>query len=142
MKKNLMTIMLIILVAITLVGVIAVVVVTKLSEPTSAEAKPSIDEIVKSSVEIPEITTNLDGNDYIKISFMVQTENKKAKEELEKRSFQMKNIIITELSEMKAEELTGKKGKEKLQNVLKDRMNELMEEGKVEKVYITSSILQ
>ncbi|AOH54294.1 flagellar basal body-associated protein FliL [Peribacillus muralis] len=142
MKKNLMTIMLIILVAITLVGVIAMVVVTKLSEPTSAEAKPSIDEIVKSSVEIPEITTNLDGNDYIKISFMVQTENKKAKEELEKRSFQMKNIIITELSEMKAEELTGKKGKEKLQNVLKDRMNELMEEGKVEKVYITSSILQ
>lgn len=142
MKKNLMTIMLIILVAITLVGVIAVVVVTKLSDSTSAEGKPSIDEIVKSSVEIPEITTNLAGNDYIKISFMVQTESKKAKEELEKRNFQVKNIIITELSEMKAEELTGKKGKEKLQETLKTRMNELMEEGKVEKVYITSSILQ
>ncbi|WP_148356948.1 flagellar basal body-associated protein FliL [Peribacillus simplex] len=142
MKKNLMTIMSIILVAITLVGVIAVVVVTKLSDPTSAEDKPSIDEIVKSSVEIPEITTNLAGNDYIKISFMVQTENKKAKEELEKRNFQVKNIIITELSEMKAEELTGKKGKEKLQEALKTRMNELMEEGKFEKVYITSSILQ
>ncbi|MFJ7507972.1 flagellar basal body-associated protein FliL [Peribacillus simplex] len=142
MKKNLMTIMLIILAAITLVGVIAVVVVTKLSDPTSAEDKPSIDEIVKSSVEIPEITTNLAGNDYIKISFMVQTENKKAKEELEKRNFQVENIIITELSEMKAEELTGKKGKEKLQEVLKTRLNELMEEGKVEKVYITSSILQ
>ncbi|MFE4704166.1 flagellar basal body-associated protein FliL [Peribacillus simplex] len=142
MKKNLMTIMLIILVAITLVGVIAVVFVTKLSDSTSAEDKPSIDEIVKSSVEIPEITTNLAGNDYIKISFMVQTENKKAKEELEKRNFQVKNIIITELSEMKAEELTGKKGKEKLQEALKARMNELMEEGKVEKVYITSSILQ
>jgi flagellar FliL protein len=134
--------MLIILVAITLVGVIAVVVVTKLSDPTSAEDKPSIDEIVKSSVEIPEITTNLAGNDYIKISFMFQTESKKAKEELEKRNFQVKNIIITELSEMKAEELTGKKGKEKLQEALKTRMNELMEEGKVEKVYITSSILQ
>lgn len=142
MKKNLLTSMLIILVAITLVGVIAVVVVTKLSDPTSAEDKPSIDEIVKSSVEIPEITTNLAGNDYIKISFMVQTENKKAKEELEKRNFQVKNIIITELSEMKAEELTGKKGKEKLQEALKTRMNDLMEEGKVEKVYITSSILQ
>ncbi|MFS0595172.1 flagellar basal body-associated protein FliL [Peribacillus frigoritolerans] len=142
MKKNLLTIMLIILVAITLVGVIAVVVVTKLSDPTSAKDKPSIDEIVQSSVEVPEITTNLAGNDYIKISFMVQTENKKAKEELEKRNFQVKNIIITELSEMKAEDLTGKKGKEKLQEALKTRMNELMEEGKVEKVYITSSILQ
>ncbi|KQU18546.1 flagellar basal body-associated protein FliL [Peribacillus sp. FSL K6-1552] len=142
MKKKLLTIMLIMLVAITLVGVIAVVVVTKLSDPTSAEGKPSIDEIIKSSVEIPEITTNLSSNDYIKISFMVQTENKKAKEELEKRSFQVKNIIIAELSEMKATELTGKKGKEKLQDTLKTRINELMEEGKVEKVYITSSILQ
>ncbi|KON68494.1 flagellar basal body-associated protein FliL [Peribacillus butanolivorans] len=142
MKKKLLTIMLIMLVAITLVGVIAVVVVTKLSDPTSAEGKPSIDEIIKSSVEIPEITTNLSGNDYIKISFMVQTENKKAKEELEKRGFQVKNIIIAELSEMKATELTGKKGKEKLQDTLKTRINELMEEGKVEKVYITSSILQ
>ncbi|MFF5398096.1 flagellar basal body-associated protein FliL [Peribacillus butanolivorans] len=142
MKKKLLTIMLIMLVAITLVGVIAVVVVTKLSDPTSAEGKPSIDEIIKSSVEIPEITTNLSGNDYIKISFMVQTENKKAKQELEKRGFQVKNIIIAELSEMKATELTGKKGKEKLQDTLKTRINELMEEGKVEKVYITSSILQ
>ncbi|MCO0596829.1 flagellar basal body-associated protein FliL [Peribacillus butanolivorans] len=142
MKKKLLTIMLIMLAAITLVGVIAVVVVTKLSDPTSAEGKPSIDEIIKSSVEIPEITTNLSGNDYIKISFMVQTENKKAKEELEKRSFQVKNIIIAELSEMKATELTGKNGKEKLQDTLKTRINELMEEGKVEKVYITSSILQ
>ncbi|MFJ7638585.1 flagellar basal body-associated protein FliL [Peribacillus sp. NPDC097225] len=142
MKKKLLTIILIMLVAITLVGVIAVVVVTKLSDPTSAEDKPSIDEIVKSSVEIPEITTNLAGNDYIKISFMVQTDSKKAKEELEKRNFQVKNIIITELSEMKATELTGKKGKEKLQNTLKTKINELMEEGKVEKVYITSSILQ
>ncbi|MFJ7830093.1 flagellar basal body-associated protein FliL [Peribacillus sp. NPDC097264] len=142
MKKKLLTIILIMLVAITLVGVIAVVVVTKLSDPTSAEDKPSIDEIVKSSVEIPEITTNLAGNDYIKISFMVQTDSKKAKEELEKRNFQVKNIIITELSEMKATDLTGKKGKEKLQNTLKTKINELMEEGKVEKVYITSSILQ
>lgn len=142
MKKKLLTIILIMLVAITLVGVIAVVVVTKLSDPTSAEDKPSIDEIVKSSVEIPEITTNLAGNDYIKISFMVQTDSKKAKEELEKRNFQVENIIITELSEMKATDLTGKKGKEKLQNTLKTKINELMEEGKVEKVYITSSILQ
>lgn len=86
-EKSLLSIMLIIFVAITLVGVIAFVVVTKLSDPTSAEEKPSIDEIVKSSVEIPEITTNLAGNDYIKISFMVQTENKKAKEELEKEVF-------------------------------------------------------
>ena len=142
MKKKLLTIILIMVVAIALVGVIAVVAVTKLSDSTSAKDEPSIDEILKWSVEIPEITTNLEGNDFIKISFMVQTDSKKAKEELEKRNFQVNNIIITELSEMKAKELTGKKGKEQLQATLKQRINGLMKEGKVEKVYITSSILQ
>ncbi len=142
MKNKVLTIMLIMMVAITLVGVIAVVVVTKVGEPTSAESEPSIDEIVKASVEIPEITTNLAGNDFIKISFTIQTDSKKAKEELEKRNFQVQNIIITELSETKAEQLTGKKGKEALQTKIKEEVNKVMQEGQVVKVYITSSILQ
>ena len=54
----------------------------------------------------------------------------------------MKNIIITELSEVKGEELTGKTGKEKLQETVKTDLNEIMQEGKVEQVYITSLILQ
>jgi flagellar FliL protein len=142
MKNKLLTIMVIILVAITLVGVIAIVAVTKFSGDAAAHKQPSIDEIVKASVDIPEITTNLADGDFIKISFTVQTDSKKAKEELEKRNFQVKNIIITELSETKAEELRGKAGKEKLQEKIKAAVNGLMQEGHVEKVYITSSILQ
>lgn len=142
MKNKLLTIMLIMLVAITLVGVIAIVVVTKFSGEVVANKEPSADEIVKSSVEIPEITTNLASGDFIKISFTVQTDNEKAKEELEKRSFQVKNIIITELSETKSDELKGKAGKEKFQETIEADVNRLMQEGQVEKVYITSSILQ
>ncbi|CAH0346183.1 flagellar basal body-associated protein FliL [Bacillus sp. CECT 9360] len=142
MKNKLLTIMLIMLVAITLVGVIAIVVVTKFSGEVVANKEPSADEIVKSSVEIPEITTNLASGDFIKISFTVQTDNEKAKEELEKRSFQVKNIIITELSETKSDELKGKAGKEKFQDTIEADVNQLMQEGQVEKVYITSSILQ
>lgn len=140
MKNKLLTITLIILVAITLVGVIAIIAINQLN--SSSDKEPSIDDIIEASVEIPEITTNLAGNDYIKIAFMIQTDGKKAKSELEKRSFQVNNIIIGELSEMKAEELTGKAGKEKLQNAIKQSTNELMQEGQVEQVYITSSILQ
>ena len=51
------------------------------------------------SVDIKEITTNLASNDFIRISFKIQTDSKKAKEELEKRDFQVNNIIILELSE-------------------------------------------
>ncbi|WP_409305431.1 flagellar basal body-associated protein FliL [Peribacillus sp. SCS-155] len=142
MKNKLVAIMVTLLVAITLVGVIAIVVITKFTGETEAKAEPSADEIVESSVEIPEITTNLATGDFIRISFMIQTDSKDGKEELEKRNFQAKNIIITELSELKADQLKGKAGKEQLQENLKGQINGLMQEGKVEKVYITSSILQ
>lgn len=135
--------MLIMLVAISLVGVLAVVVINKMNAPTTeAETQPTADEIVAASVEIPEITTNLAGNEYIKIMFTIQTDGEKTKEELEKRIFQAKNIIISELSEIKGEDLTGKAGKEKLQEAVKKDINEIMQEGKVEQVYITSLILQ
>lgn len=133
--------MLIILIAITLVGAVAVVVVLKVTGAEKAEG-PSIDEVLEASVDIPEITTNLAGDDFIRISFKIQTDSKKAKEELEKRDFQVKNIIIHLLSEKTSEEIQGNEGQTQLETQLKDEINELMQEGKVEKVYITGSLLQ
>ena len=134
--------MLIMLIAIALVGVLAIVVINNMNNAGGVNQQPTADELVKASVEIPEITTNLAGNEYIKISFTIQTDSKKAKEELEKRNFQAKNIIITQLSEIKGEELTGKSGKEKLQEAIEKDLNGIMQEGQVEQVYITSLILQ
>ncbi|TKC18665.1 flagellar basal body-associated protein FliL [Robertmurraya kyonggiensis] len=142
MKNNkLVMIMLIILIAITLVGAVAVVVVLKVTGTEKAEG-PTIDEVIEASVDIPEITTNLAGNDLIRISFKIETDSKKAKEELEKRDFQVKNIIILSLSEKTSEQIQGSEGQTKLESELKDKINELMQEGKVEKVYITGSLLQ
>lgn len=142
MKNKLLTIMLIMLLAIALIGVLAVVVINNMNSTKGVNQQPSADEIVKESVDIPEITTNLAGNQYIKIAFTIQTDSSKAKDELDKRSFQAKNIIITQLSEMKGEELTSKVGKEKLQEVIKTELNKVMQEGQVKQVYITSLILQ
>lgn len=141
MKNNkLLMIMLILLVAITLVGAVAVVVVLKF---TGQEDKaPTIDEVLEASVDVPEITTNLASDDFIRISFKIQTDSKKAKEELEKRDFQVKNIIIQELSEKKTEDLKSKEGKTALEEDLKVKINKLMQEGKIEHVYITDSLLQ
>lgn len=133
--------MLIILIAITLVGAVAVVVVLKVTGAEKADG-PTIDEVIEASVDIPEITTNLAGNDLIRISFKIETDSKKAKEELEKRDFQVKNIIILSLSEKTTEQIQGSEGQTKLETELKDKINELMQEGKVEKVYITGSLLQ
>ena len=141
MKNNkLITIMLIILVTITLLGIIVVGLLTQLGKekPTG----PTIDEIVESSVDIPEITTNLADGSFVRITLKIQASDKKAGEELLKRDFQVKNIVIQELSEMEEEALEGKQGKVAFQNAIKSQVNELMQDGEITQVYITSYVLQ
>lgn len=141
MKNKMTSILMILMAAIILIGVIAFVVIMKFTDSQSSDG-PSIDQMIKQSVEVPEITTNLADDSLIRVSFMVETDSKKAKEELEKRDFQIKDIVIQELSETKPEQLNGKTGKAELENKLKTQINQLMQKGKVENIYTTSSILQ
>ena len=133
--------MLILLIAIALVGAAALIIVLKYTGENS-KSEPTIDEVLDVSVDVNDITTNLGSNDYIRISFKIQTDSKKAKKELEKRDFQVRNIIIQTLSEKTAEELEGKEGKEKLEEDLKNQIDEIMQEGNIVRVYITDSLLQ
>lgn len=134
---------LIIIVSITLIGVVAVVLILNFNKDSGGEEKaPSIDEVLESSVDIEEITTNLAGRNFIKITLKVQTDSKKGAEELTKRDFQVKNLVIQELSEMTAKDLEGKAGKQQLENTIKSQLNELMQDGQIEKVYIVSYVLQ
>lgn len=134
---------LIIIVSITLIGIVAVVLILNFNKDSGGEEKaPSIDEVLESSVDIEEITTNLAGRNFIKITLKVQTDSKKGAEELTKRDFQVKNLVIQELSEMTAKDLEGKSGKQQLENTIKSQLNELMQDGQIEKVYIVSYVLQ
>jgi flagellar FliL protein len=133
--------MLIILVSITLIGVVAVVVVTQLNKGSATEVQ-NIDDIVESSVDVEEITTNIADDNYIKIALKIQTTSKDAAEELTKRDFQVKSILIEELSEMTKKDLESKSGKEMLRNTLKTKINDLMQDGEVQQVYFTSYIIQ
>ena len=137
--------MIIILVTILLLGVVGVVVVKKLgandAENTST-LEPSIDEILVSSIDVPELTTNLMDNKFVRISLKIQTNSEDAAAELTKRDFQTKNIVIQTLSEMSSADLEGKTGKIDFQNTIKVQLNELMQQGEVQKVYITSYIIQ
>lgn len=135
-----MNTMFVLLTAILLVGAVITILILK-KDQSHERKEPSIDEVLKVSVAVPEITTNLITNDYVKISFTVQTDGKKAKEEFQKRDFQIRNLIISELSEMNAADLQGKEGKKILEEAMKTKINELMQDGKVVKVYITSYII-
>ncbi len=135
-----MNTMIVLLTGILLVGTFAVITILKLNS-TDDKKELSIDEVLKVSVDVPEITTNLKDHAYVKISFKAQTDGKKAKNEFKKRDFQIRNLLISELSEMKVADLEGKEGKRQLEESLKTKINELMKDGKVVKVYITSYII-
>ncbi|MEB2278532.1 flagellar basal body-associated protein FliL [Lysinibacillus xylanilyticus] len=142
MKNNkMLTMIIIVLVAIILIGGICFALFTQFNKPAKT-LEPTIDEIVEASVEIPEITTNLADNKVVRFSLKIQTSSKDAAAELTKRDFQVKNIVIQELSEMEQKDLEGKQGKQVFQKSLKTKINELMQEGEVQEVYFTSFITQ
>ncbi|MCM3156575.1 flagellar basal body-associated protein FliL [Bacillus subtilis] len=140
MKKKLMIILLIILIVIGALGAAAYFVLGGKSE--KSEAKKSIDEIVASSVDVQEITTNLKSDNIIRLAIKLETDSDKSKEELEKRDFQVKDAVISLLADTNADQIEGDKGKETFKKELKDKINSYLQEGKVEKVYITSFNLQ
>ncbi|MED3601393.1 flagellar basal body-associated protein FliL [Bacillus subtilis] len=140
MKKKLMIILLIILIVIGALGAVAYFVLGGKSE--KSETKKSIDEIVASSVDVEEITTNLKSDNIIRLAIKLETDSDKSKEELEKRDFQVKDAVISLLADTNADQIEGDKGKETFKKELKDKINSYLQEGKVEKVYITSFNLQ
>ncbi len=141
MKNKVLTVSLIILVCITLIGVVGLILVMQLNKGDEAK-EPTIDDIIESSVDIEEITTNLGNRQFVRLTLKIQTDNKLAGEELAKRDFQVKNIVIQELSEMTSQDLEGKSGKLAFEDALKSQLNSLMQNGEIQKVYIVSYIIQ
>nr|WGE01419.1 flagellar basal body-associated protein FliL [Bacillus velezensis] len=139
MKKKLVIILLIILIVIAGLGTARYFVV---SGNSVKDKKPTIDEVVATTVSVDDITTNLKSDSIIRIGIKLETDSAKAKEELEKRDFQVKDNIISILADTSAGEIEGDKGREAFKQSLKEKVNSYLQEGKVQKVYITSFNLQ
>jgi flagellar FliL protein len=134
--------MIIIMLSLTLIGSIAVIVTLKYTGQASTEKGPSIDDVIKASVDVTDIKTNLKSNNYISISFKIQMDSKKAAGELQKRDFQVRDIIIKRLSDMSAQDFEGTKGLSTLETDIAKQIDQLMENGHVVKIYTTSKVLQ
>lgn len=101
----------------------------------------NIDLILERSLETKEITTSLKDGAFVKVSFKIQADSLKTKEELEKRMYQVDNIVINYLSDKTAPEIQNN-NIDSLQKNIKEQVNDVMEHGEVEKIYITSYVLQ
>lgn len=139
MRSKLLTFIIFLMIS---VAAIAFAYFYYLNHQAKAINGPTVDEIVESSLEIPEIVTNLLGDEYIRVSFTIETDSEETKSELEKLDFRVNNIIIKHLSNLESKELEGLEGKTQLENDLKEQINEVLPEGKVVKVYITSIVIQ
>lgn len=140
-RNKLLNAMMIILLVITLLGVVALVTVDKLYADETAEG-PTIDEIIKHSVDFEEVTTNLKSGGYIRLKMKVQTDSKKATSELLKRDFQVQNIVIHEIANKSASDFDGENGLTQLEEDIQKKINEVMQDGEILKVYTTSFLLQ
>ncbi|MGG3572102.1 flagellar basal body-associated protein FliL [Bacillus gobiensis] len=141
MNKKLVNVSVIVIVAIAALCTAAFFVL-KNSLIEDSNKEPTIDEVLEASVDINDVITNLQGDSIVRISLKLETDSKKAKEELEKRDFQVKDSTIELLANLKADEIEGAKGKVAFKNKLKEKVNAYMREGQIIKVYITSFNLQ
>lgn len=148
-QNKLMNMALIILIAITLLGSTSFVLyqyfLQDSKQAITADVKPeklSADDILKRTVETKEIRTNLADDKYILVKFVFQLDTIDAREELQKREFQLNSIIVSVLASTTSEEIRGEEGIKRLETMLLNRVNDILEEGKVIKVYTTDKILQ
>lgn len=140
MSRLVKTTIISLLVLLVLVVAAFIVVIYMNQEESTSEEEPTIDDIVEYSYETPEITTNLDDGHFVRIQFQVVSDSEEGKEELEKREFQIKNILIKELTKMDLESFQD--GLSDLEEELLVKINEVMTEGEVTDVYTVDKILQ
>ncbi|MBT2598701.1 MULTISPECIES: flagellar basal body-associated protein FliL [Oceanobacillus] len=126
---------------ILLAGAItALVIVINISTPEKVSGEQSIDDMVEYSFESPEVTTDLEDGAFVRVQFQIIADSSDAKKELEKRDFQLKNILIKELAKKNKEDFQAGLGD--IEEALKNELNNLMTEGNVTEVYTISKILQ
>lgn len=109
-------------------------------DDSSANNEPSIDEMNDHSYETSEITTDLKDGRFVRIQFRIITDGRKATQEIEKRDFQIENILIKEISLMNEADFTS--GLTNVESQLKDNINEVMTDGEIVDVYTIKKILQ
>ncbi|MCH6263929.1 flagellar basal body-associated FliL family protein [Neobacillus citreus] len=112
------------------------------SEAKQKTKELSADEILATMVETEPISTNLQSGGYIQLRFKLQTNSVKAKEELEKRNFQVRNTALLLLSSMTEEQAASPDGMTKFEEDMKIQLNKQMQDGKINQIYIINKMIQ
>ena len=138
MSNNGFKVVLVVLAVIAIAGVGGVFFL--LLDDSDPDRALTIEEQVEYSYTTEEINLDLGDNRYVQMKFNILTNNSDAREEIELREFQFKNILIKETVNMTSDQLQSDLAQ--FEETLKVEMNKLMEEGEITDVYIVGKIVQ
>lgn len=82
------------------------------------------------------------GERYLKAAVALELTTPQAKRELEVRKAEARDIIISQLSSMPLGKLQIEKGRDELKQGIQRAINDLLMQGKVERVYFTEFVIQ
>jgi flagellar protein FliL len=100
------------------------------------------EKLIENSIGTEEFTTNLADEGLIRVRFQIQLDSKEAKEELEKKIFQLENAIIYELAGMTQKDIHGQEGMTLIENSIAKKIDEFLKKGEVVRVFTTKKIIQ
>lgn len=101
------------------------------------------EELVELSIDTDVITTNLaSASNFAVVQFNIAVDNKKAKEEMEKRTSEVRAAIISTIAGFKKEDLVSKDGIAALEEQLTIKLNDMLEKGNIERVLVTEFKVQ
>ena len=146
-QNKLLNIILIVLIALsllTIAGVLTYMLVFDGNTPTSEQESKGLSgaEVQELSITTEKITTNLADRRMIILSLSFLAENKKSKEELEQRMVQLKDIIITTLHSQTREDFETTEGLEAYKLLILQKINEIMNQGKIIDVFYVDKVIQ
>lgn len=139
------------LLAITLIALVFIMVFnsqnnSNMSNDTvnaNYQKRLSAEDLLEVTVVMNEIKTNLASPNYVaQTGFAFQLDSKKSAEQFEKiKDIKVKPVILKTLSDMKVEDLEGKKGKDQLAAKLIEEINKVLPQGKVIEIDVTECIM-
>ncbi|WP_059104605.1 flagellar basal body-associated protein FliL [Shouchella shacheensis] len=111
-------------------------------DQASGSEEASIDEVNAQSFDAEEMTTNLRSGEFVRATYRIQLDSEEAAQEIEKRNFQLNHAILTTLADTEADEVQGEEGLVAVEEAIREKLNEEMQDGAVVNVYTTSWVVQ
>lgn len=106
------------------------------------EKEPTAEELAARSYSMEPITTNLLSDHFAVVQLNILADNEKSYHELEVRNPELKAIVITTLANLSRNDLKGAEGLKAFEVSISKQINEVLHEGKVERVLVTDFKIQ